>query len=382
MFTKTFYTPMKKTIYTTLLLLLTIACSKEPNSNSNGNLDNLEDKNLRAIIISEGQFGYGTGSMTTLSKDGEYINDVFRTINKRPLGDVPQSVTRIGDNYYIPVNNSKKVEVINAKTFQSVETMVLTHNTIPMFVEHLGGDSIIVSDQSGPAIEGSPDRSSLMIMDINHGKDRKVLRRLVEVDSPTFQMKVINNKLFVGSDRLLVYDLDNITSEGERFVGDAEGQPFKIVDFSKLCIDSKGLLWVASENKIICVDPITEKCINTISIAGIDSMWGNIDIDKDGKWLYLNVENKIYSIDTDNPVASVVPIIVHDNNDEGWTTYSIGVSKENTIFIIRAMFGSITRGRVFEYNLDGELISSYADNNGIENPYFKAGIFPHYIYFL
>ncbi len=360
-----------------LALTLSLSCTK------------IEDKpivtpdKVRAIVISEGQFGYGTGSMTTLSHDNIVVQDVFKTINSRPLGDVPQSLTQIGDNYYIPVNNSRKVEVINSKTYASVETMVLDYNVIPMYVAHLGGDSIVVSDQSSSAIAGSESCSSLFILDINHGTDRKIIKRRVQIEAPTFQMKVIKNKLFVGSSTsLIVFDIDDINTDSKREVKNKSGNNVIISDFSKLCLDKNGMLWALTPSSAICIDPNTEKIVNEIGVSNISTRWGNMDIDKSGENLYFNSKNLIFTINIDNPTTPATPIITHSENDEHWTTYTIGVSKENTVFVVRVLFGSITRSRVFEYNLQGEIVNRYLDSNNREQPYFRAGIFSHHIHFL
>jgi len=194
---------MRKYIKISLGILGTLifaSCSSES--------DIPELEQTRAIVVNEGQFGYGTASLTTLSTFGQVEQDIFRRVNGRPMGDVAQSMTRINDHYYVPLNNSNKIEVFDVKTFESIETMSINIKTIPMYIAHLGGDSIVVTDQSS--------RSKLMIMDINHGVDRDPLRRYVDLEGRSFQTELVGNKLFVGGDRLWVFDLGNITESGMR----------------------------------------------------------------------------------------------------------------------------------------------------------------------
>ncbi len=344
-----------------------VACTKV----DEGTFD-VSSENIRAVIVNEGQFGAGTGSISALYNDNTYQNDLFRSVNSRPIGDVPQSIKRIGQNYYIPVNNSNKVEVIDATTFCSVETMVLTHTTIPMYVEYLGGDSIVVSDQTG--YDGGA-QGSLMIMDIRHGESRDVLQRLVQMDSPTFQMRLLDGKLFVVGAQLSVFDADNLEAGADRKID------VDLVDFTNICLDSSGLLWMFATNGVVCVDPVTEAVVCEIEMSDVDNLWGNIDIDSAGRWLYFNIDNLIYAIDTLDPKVPTEPIITHDNGDSTWTTYSLGVSKEDTILVARVEYGSTTRGRVFEYNIDGSYASTFIVD-GVEQPYFLTGIFPSGILFL
>ncbi len=74
-----------------------------------------------AFIVCEGNFGSNDASIYAIKND-TLQEEIFASINNRPLGDVAQSMTIIGDKAYIVVNNSGKVEVVNANTFESEGT--------------------------------------------------------------------------------------------------------------------------------------------------------------------------------------------------------------------------------------------------------------------
>ncbi len=77
-----------------------------------------------AFIVNEGTFLAGNGSLSFFSYDSaKAYNDLFTSNNNRPLGDVPNSMVSYGDNGYIVVNNSGKIEVINPDTFKSKATI-------------------------------------------------------------------------------------------------------------------------------------------------------------------------------------------------------------------------------------------------------------------
>ena len=134
-------------------------------------------------------------------------------------------------------------------------------------------------------------------------------------------------------------------------------------------------------SNISCIDVETEKVIKEVAIPNINLRVSSIDICPLGKTVYVNSGTRIYAVDVDNPIAPKEPIINHDNGDGAWTSYHMSVSNENTIFLIRVLYGSITRGRVFEYSSDGEIVCYYKDGNGRDQPYFRAGIFPHFIHY-
>lgn len=372
-----------------ILLLAAVACTKVDDSPS-VLPDPSGDVALRAIVVAEGQFGYGTGSLTNLYDDGTVVTDVFRSVNSRPLGDIPQSITRIGDYFYVPVNNSQKVEVFDCQTFTSVETMIIDHVSIPMFAVDLGGNLIAVSDQCSSEITtaGVPSTSALTIMNINHqDADRQVVVDTVSMPIPSFQMAVVGEKLFVACSEFSVFDIENLEGAARRTI---DGGSVNVTDFSKICIDSRGYLWVRTAAELVCVDPDSEQVLERVAIPAMeDDVYGSLDIDPSGRILYFSVDTQngdgdwiveVYSVDTQSASTPSLPLFEHNQSDT-WTTYALQVSPQNTIFLIRVKYGSITRGRVFEYDLDGDFVAYYDDDDGVSQPYFSAGIFPHYIYF-
>ena len=76
--------------------------------------------NIEALVLNEGGINQNMGGISVLNKDGSVIPDIFREVNHRPLGDVAQSITKINGKYFVTLDNSKKIEVIDPETFGSV----------------------------------------------------------------------------------------------------------------------------------------------------------------------------------------------------------------------------------------------------------------------
>ncbi len=351
---------LKVSKYLLLSTLLCVGCTPTTDYEAPKNLNE-----VRAIVVSEGQFGYGTSSLTSLSYDGDVEQDLFRRINNRPMGDVAQSMARIGNNLYVALNNSRKLEVMDANTFQSVETMPIDLDVIPMYVCHLGGDSIAVSNQKS--------NSQIVIMDINHGSDRPIVRRSVSLggQNRTFQMQLIGNKLFIGADKMTVFDLGKITTNDRRELRKRSGETIQTTDFSKLVVDKNGMLWALGHWQVFCINPQTEETVYELNVGdlNINSWVSSLDISPDGKTLFFNSARKVYTINVDNPQVPTSPIIA-PVRDDGRTVYNMCISKENTIFLCEVLYGSLSRSRIYEYDLEGNLLQE-----------FRAGIFSHYIYF-
>ena len=110
---------MKKLSILILFLILIVSCKKNedvPNS--------LFLSGDGVFVVNEGNFTWGNGSLSYYSYDSAKIyNDLFYSVNGRPLGDVPNSMEIKDDLAYIVVNNSGKIEVIKKSTLESVATI-------------------------------------------------------------------------------------------------------------------------------------------------------------------------------------------------------------------------------------------------------------------
>lgn len=97
----------------TLLLLFFSACVKDkpdaqPATAPTDSIGNV-------YIVCEGSLGNGNSSLGIYqSHTGTVHNDVYETANGQPLGDVFQSMRRIGERLFLCVNNSDKIVVLHA----------------------------------------------------------------------------------------------------------------------------------------------------------------------------------------------------------------------------------------------------------------------------
>lgn len=105
-----------------LTCVLLAACNKDRNRGAQPNVveeappvKGVGERNV--YIACEGSLGNGNASlfMQNLTSFTSY-DDVFLSVNDQSLGDVFQSMERIGDRIFLCVNNSDKVIAINAAT--------------------------------------------------------------------------------------------------------------------------------------------------------------------------------------------------------------------------------------------------------------------------
>jgi hypothetical protein len=114
-------------------------------------------------IVNEGNYMWGNGSISFYSYDSAKIyNDIFGKINNRILGDVPSAMKIHGENAYIIVNNSGKIEVVNKNTMESIKTItglisprnIAFINDNKAYITSMYSDSVTIINPADNSISG------------------------------------------------------------------------------------------------------------------------------------------------------------------------------------------------------------------------------------
>ncbi len=120
-------------------LVMFTGCKKDEDPIvSTGSLDGI-------FVLNEGSFGSSNGSISFVTRDGDSKHeDLFYAVNKRPLGDVVQSMTSYNGRGFIVVNNSQKIEIVNLTSFKSMG--VISGFSSPRFFLPLSFSKAYVTD--------------------------------------------------------------------------------------------------------------------------------------------------------------------------------------------------------------------------------------------
>lgn len=88
------------------------------------------------LILNEGAFGQGNASISLWNPEtGELRHNVFATRNTpRVLGDVLQSGITHEDEIFLVVNNSRRIEILDAETFASRRTITFSGGASPRYM--------------------------------------------------------------------------------------------------------------------------------------------------------------------------------------------------------------------------------------------------------
>ena len=138
---------MNKKVFVGILLGLW-ACKKDvPPPGGGGGIGSGQG----VFVSNEGNFQAGNAGVSYFEEGfQEALADVFAPANNRPLGDVLQSMTFHNGRCYLVVNNSGKVEVVDAQTFKSEAT--IAGFTSPRYLLPVGNGKAYVSDLYGNAL--------------------------------------------------------------------------------------------------------------------------------------------------------------------------------------------------------------------------------------
>lgn len=170
-----------------------ISCEKPPLPNSSDILPPAQQGGI--FILNEGGFNNGNASVNFYDFQNRTMNeDVFFTANNRHLGDVLQSMTINKGTAYLVLNNSKKIELIDATTFLSLGT--INGFNSPRYMLLINDAKAYVTDMYD---------NSIAVVDLT----QKTITKKISCAGSTEQLLMVNNKVYVtntSQKSIYVYD--------------------------------------------------------------------------------------------------------------------------------------------------------------------------------
>ncbi|HRU17682.1 MAG TPA: hypothetical protein P5070_07520, partial [Bacteroidia bacterium] len=109
---------IKQSVFLFLACVLVFSCKKDKPETITPSVI-ISNSSGVVYITNEGNFQFGNAAISLYDKDSKnIIEDYYKQVNQVPLGDVCQSMVYFNNKFYIVVNNSSKVMVVNAATFK------------------------------------------------------------------------------------------------------------------------------------------------------------------------------------------------------------------------------------------------------------------------
>lgn len=336
---------MKKHLFGFLVLFISLAflsCEKDSN-------DKVRYEN-GIFIVNEGQFGTGNGSITFYDEAADSSAfEIFQRTNDRPLGDVVQSITFHNGYAYIPVNNSNKVEVVNATTFEEVATI-----SDLFFPSHF----IAINDNKGYVSQwGWDGRSgSIQIIDLN---SNMVIDSIVTPAGGPNKLYMFDDKVYVGHSGGLGFD------ESFSVVNPASDEVVETISTNynpdEMAQDADGNIWVMSRGYFdfatydsypayLTAYDSNHNVLKDFELPG--NYPSDLIINADGDKLFFILNGEIISINTDNNTLDMTVVA----NDAYF--YSLGYDADERKLYAGDPVDYVSQGNVKVYNESGNLLNT------------------------
>lgn len=346
-----------------------VSCEK---SNSEESVD---PTTAEYLILSEGNYGSGNASLSTVSFEGSLVNNVFQTVNGLPLGDVGQSITYIDGKYYVVLNSARKIQVFGADDYALLETISMPDDNSynPLYMEAISSTQAVVTGS-----DFYVDNTGCLTV-INTASDTVV--KTVMVEQNCYAVKLVNGKLYVNapsvydwyvdgngywysvlrlSGKVLVYNIDDLSTTPKTI-------EVAMNSASAFQVDKDGMIWFlnSDDSQIVSIDPTTDTVVKTIDLAAqymYLSYNSEAVIDAAGENLYFtytgydenwNASNEVYSFNIASETLSKAFSI-----SDVQTIYNVKMSPKDEIVICDAL-DYAQSGYVYFYTTSGTKSKEY-----------------------
>ena len=319
-----------------------------------------------AVFISnEGNFGTPNGAVSYYNRStGKVENEVFQKVNDRVLGDVVQHVSVHNDRAYLVVNNSNKIEVVNANTFQ--EQGAIHNLALPRFFVALNNDKGYVTEWVSYGVKGR-----VAVLNLN----TLTVTKTIEVDMLPEQLLIAGNKLYVANSAGNTVAVINTATDAVEGNISVTGQP------NSLALDRSNNLWVLSGG--------TKVYNPDWSINEAQSEAGAL--------IKINITNNtvLSTLPFSNRLASPSKLVINGNSDKLYYTYQGKVFEHavtanalnGTALLNRSFYGFgidpvtgvLYGGNAGNFTTEGWVIRFQPDGSKIDS--FQVGIAPNWFSF-
>jgi len=295
------------------------------------------------LILNEGNFGTANASISHYNiESGITTGNIFNKATGTDLGDVAQSIYVAEDKAYIVVNNSNKVEVANANTFEIDFTF---EASLPRFFTTYNGKGYLTEWVS------FTESGRVSVIDLSNGDAITT----VDTGFGTENIIEVNGKLYVSNNfqtNVSVIDPATNAIVTTIDVASAPGQ---------FALDTNGTLWVICGGGFDSNDGALFKInVSDNTVAGSIELGRNVPI----KIAMNNAKNSIYYFsgnqvhkvkitDTTKPSSAFIT----EANAVGF--YGLGVDPSTDIIYAGDAKGFQANGVVYRYTSDGVAIDNF-----------------------
>lgn len=361
-----------------------LGCDRIPDVPS---FEQKDGRKVEMIVVNEGLFTTNTAALSVIYDDGKTYFDVFRWVNNRPLGDVAQSMTEINGYYFVAVNNSKRVEILDKTTFKSVGSIRYKEAGSPRFITPVNDSIAMVSDLHGQLVTIRSKPPYEVVEHIKLPLKSSAIEKMVTVGG-----KIFGAYLNRG---IAILDCADYSLRNMRLMEDVV--PGELTKTARMLVDKHERVWVLTTPRLSrnqksmtlnCIDPQTEKTIKRVEIPYVQSgikvgdivgmpNYNRTDIDPTASKIYFNLMVATKEGTKEGAVQTLYTLDVDTYEIKKYMElagvrmmYGMGVSPEGDVCICDCLDYTAQRGYVRVYSHNTTEVKSY-----------KVGVYPRMIIF-
>lgn len=317
------------------------------------------------FILNEGTFTYANSSLSYYDFATNTVeNNLFFRVNNAPIGDVGQSLTLIGDDLYIVVNNSKYIYKVDAKTI--VYKAKIEGFTSPRYMLQVSADKAYVTDLVS---------TGLWVLNLN-----TLEKTFVETGNTTEAIVKVGNEVFVSnwSNYYTTTETSNHSIQVIDCVNDTLVETIDVAqEPNSMVVDKYNHIWVScsggymppQDPAIICIDAATHQIIKRFDLAE-GSYPSGLTIDGAGENIFFMNGGygtlNIYKMLVDATEIPETPFVTSG----GKVFYNLKVDPASGDLYVTDAKNYVQNGDLLHYSADGTLLGTY-----------ELGLIPSYMLF-
>jgi len=316
--------------------------------------------NKAVIVVSEGGFAQNNSSVTSYSIEEKTTqNDIYFAANSSSLGDTGNDLVIAGDNGFIAVTGSNKIEVVNANDFKSVGTID--------FTEFGGPRKIAISGNTGYA---TTSNSMLVKFDIS---------TFAVLDTMTIGFKPegivsAGGKLFIAISGwgagTIVTVVDESTFQIVKNISVKVNPTNVVSDGSDVFVISTGTYAFAGGDGMGMVTKIDATSLTVLDTLQIEKNPGRVALGNDEELFLINGDGIVHIGGATMSIITSTLISAADVNNVYYSIYSVGYDQDNDLLYL---------GNPKDYSQNGDV--AIFNLSGTEEGRFDVGINPGTIVF-
>lgn len=342
---------MKKPLLLLAISLLVASCAKSPTGPSS----TFYQSASAVYVLNQGIYGQGNSTLTAYYPDSNTVSsNVFKTVNGRNLGDTGNDMAIFDGKAYMVINNSDKIEVMDASTAMWQATIYFPSGTSPYRMA-------VYPDQSTGFVS---DLYTNTVSVVDLLTNSLVPADTIPVGPNPYGIAYTSGKVFVANSGYgsgnTVTVIDAATRKAVATVA-VGGGPTEVEP------DGNGNVWVECPGnygdigKLFVIDAATNSVTDSINVGVVlPSFWGRtLAIDSQRDAAYLIADSSVIKLDPKTKQ------IVDANFIKG-SFYAIAVDEAT---------GNIYVSDAKDFKSDGEAYV-YSPGGQFTNMSFTTGINP------